>query len=58
VVEGEFKAEISRGRRLDKAKIKRWRKREETGAIGFQTRVASSPGKLAILQALNEVANK
>jgi hypothetical protein len=42
----EFEATMLRGRRLDKAKIERWKKREGLSSGGPQTRLAPSSGKL------------
>jgi hypothetical protein len=45
VKEVEFEPKILRGRRLDKAKIVRWKKREEMISSGSRTRIANRLGK-------------
>lgn len=42
----EFEARTIRGRRLDKAKIERWRKREGIGYGGSKTGLAPAPSRL------------
>ena len=45
--EGEFEAMMLRGRRLDKAKLERWRKREGLVGGASQNALADTLGKLA-----------
>jgi hypothetical protein len=45
VKEVEFEPKTLRGRRLDKAKIARWKKREERISGGSRTRIANGLGK-------------
>ena len=45
VKEVEFEPKILKGRRLDKAKIARWKKREEMISAESRTRIANSSGK-------------
>jgi hypothetical protein len=47
VREGEFQARKLRGRRLDKAKLERWRKREEIVGNGTQNELPDTSGKSA-----------
>jgi hypothetical protein len=47
VREGEFQARKLRGRRLDKAKLERWRKREEIVGNGLQNKLPDTSGKSA-----------
>jgi hypothetical protein len=44
----EFEERMIRGRRLDKAKIVRWRKREEMGYGGSPGGLAPVPGRYAL----------
>jgi hypothetical protein len=46
VTEGGFEARILRGRKLDKAKIERWKKREGFTSEGTEAGSARHPGKL------------
>ncbi len=45
VKEVEFEPKTLRGRRLDKAKIARWKKREEMISGGSRTKIANISGK-------------
>ena len=44
-METEFEPKTLRGRRLDKAKIARWKRREEMTSGESRTRIANSLGK-------------
>ena len=46
ITEGRFEARILRGRKLDKAKLERWRKREGLSSEGTEAGSAHHPGKL------------
>ncbi|KAH8765260.1 hypothetical protein F5882DRAFT_383150 [Hyaloscypha sp. PMI_1271] len=52
--EGEFEERMLRGRRLDKAKLERWRKREGIVGGGFQNRPADSPKMGEETSSINE----
>jgi hypothetical protein len=45
IKEGDFEARILRGRRLDKAKIEKWRKMEGLGSEGAEAGSARHPSK-------------
>ena len=45
--DGEFEPRLLKGRKLDKAKIERWKKRDGIVGGGSQNEAARSSGKLA-----------
>jgi hypothetical protein len=51
--EGQFEERMLRGRRLDKAKLERWRKREGIVGSGFQNGPADSSSKSALMMKFN-----
>jgi hypothetical protein len=56
--EGHFEERILRGRRLDKAKLKRWRKREGIVGGGFQNGPADTSSKSATMMKFNVDKNR
>ncbi len=46
ITEGGFEARIFRGRKLNKAKIERWKKREGFTSEGMEAGSSRDPGKL------------